>query len=347
MSAKTDMRAWKDVEACLPHASRILLYGPPGTGKTTLGFSDDRETFYIPLHEETSVSELVGHFVPVGQRFVWMDGPVLMAWSRGARAVFDEVDKASGSVLSVLLAVLNDPSIARLMLPDPSLATLDDEALAAMIADGEGQRTIVPAEGFQALATMNGEPEDLPEALLDRFDARFRIPRPHPCAIAALPADLQSAAELSSAQDDPERRIGLRRWKAFASLRERVGEAIAARAAFGERAGDTMDALKLARGSDNPPASSTAADSATPNIVASDPNTPKVFPVKTGRPGKPPLASCARHGKMTHMSGMITPSGDLVCVRCDERVAAAGTFRVRELLGRRPDGKSNWITRDA
>src|SRR3954471_9939682 len=110
---------WTDVALVQPHVSRVLLYGPPGTGKTTLGFMDDREVYYVPLHEETSPAELVGHFVPVGDRFVWFDGPVLMAWQKGARLILDEIDQAGGSVMSLLRAILNDPGVARLTLPDP------------------------------------------------------------------------------------------------------------------------------------------------------------------------------------------------------------------------------------
>jgi DNA polymerase III delta prime subunit len=340
---------WTDIADVRPHVSRILLYGPPGTGKTTLGFSDDKETFYVPLHEETSPAELLGHFVPAGNRFVWFDGPVLMAWTRGARLILDELDQAGGSVMSVLRAILNDPEIARLTLPDPSLAELDDDTLGAVIAAGEGFRTVNPAEGFQVIATMNGDPSDLDAPLLDRFEATFYVGETNPEAIATLPEDLREAAN-RTASDDMARRIGLRRWKAFASLREHVGEATAARAVFGSRHGDVLDALMLSRPSSveepasieepEPPLDREAMAKAItdkPTIVTSE--TPTIYLLKTGKRGRPPLAVCGTHGKITHKSAHIADNGDLKCRRCGNLVAAAGTYNRRYMVA---EGK--WIT---
>jgi DNA polymerase III delta prime subunit len=347
---------WEDIRQVRPHVSRVLLYGPPGTGKTTLGFSDDKETFYVPLHEEVSPAELLGHFVPAGNRFVWFDGPVLMAWQRGARLILDELDQAGGSVMSVLRAILNDPEIARLTLPDPSLAELDDETLGAVIAAGEGFRTIKPAEGFQVFATMNGDPSDLDAPLLDRFEATFYVGETNPQAIDSLPDDLQNAAR-STATDDMSRRIGLRRWKAFAALREEVGEATAARAVFGNRHGDVLDALRLSRPSeaDKPveiePVTSDDDElpdeyrarvepEAKPVAIGRTEDSPTIYLVKTGKRGRPPLAMCPEHGKMTHRNCHITGDGDLCCRKCGHTVALRGTYNARYL----DKGTGKWIT---
>lgn len=336
------INSWEDVSKVLPHVSRILLYGPPGTGKTTIGFADDREVFYVPLHEETAVAELLGHFVPVGNRFVWFDGPVLMAWERGARLILDEIDQSGGAVLSVLRAVLNDPSVAQLILPDPSLAGLDDETMTEFIAAGEGQRIVRPTEGFQVIATMNGEPEDLDEPLLDRFEATFHIPNPHPDAIAALPKDLRKAAATTSKHAEAARRIGLRRWKAFASLREHVGEDMAARAVFGHRNGDVMDALRLARPADKPKTDEPKTDepptpSVEPVVIGSDitADTPMIYVRKTGKRGRPALVTCPKHGwKMTHRTGAVAAdNGAVVCRKCGATAAEAGDYRRRVLVG--------------
>lgn len=333
---------WEDIRQVRPHVSRVLLYGPPGTGKTTLGFSDDKETFYVPLHEEVSPAELLGHFVPAGNRFVWFDGPVLMAWQRGARLILDELDQAGGSVMSVLRAILNDPGIARLTLPDPSLAELDDETLGAVIAAGEGFRTITPAEGFQVFATMNGDPSDLDAPLLDRFEATFYVGETNPKAIESLPEDLHNAAK-STATDDMSRRIGLRRWKAFASLREEVGEAMAARAVFGNRHGDVLDALRLSRPSKDEPVSEPVEVKSEPSEVkvatGRTDESPTIFIIKTGKRGRPPLAMCPTHGKMTHTTGRINESGDLECKRCSHAVALAGGYYSRYL----DRGLGKWV----
>src|SRR5688572_28229199 len=111
------------MERIIPHARRTLLYGPPGTGKSTVaqaGVENDDDLYVVSLHDEMTVAELFGHFVPVGSRFVWLDGPALAAWRKGKRLVLDEVDLASGSILSICRAILNDARVARLTIPNAS-----------------------------------------------------------------------------------------------------------------------------------------------------------------------------------------------------------------------------------
>jgi MoxR-like ATPase len=346
---------WKVAAAVLPHSRRTLLYGPPGTGKTTLGFSGDEDPYYIGCHDELSVAEVIGHFVPAGNRFVWLNGPGLAAAVEGMPLVIDEIDLASGAVLSFLRALLNDPGVARFTVPDPALAALPEDELAALISSGEGLKTVEPAEGFRVLATMNGEPEDLDGPLLDRFDAVLRISETNPAAIKALPADLRTAAKRTANTEDIDRRIGLRRWKSFAQLREFVGEDVAGRAAFGDRYGDVVDALRLARpaemvsepeppGAESPEA--TAIIDAVEGVLAgaSEPAepAPAVFFQKTGKRGRPPKLSCEEHGAITHRSADERPDGVYCNGRgreCGRKIAPAGGYTVRVLR----DGK--WTAR--
>jgi MoxR-like ATPase len=125
---------------------------------------------------------------------------------------------------------------------------LDDPDLAMLtLPTGEIVR---PAAGFQVVATMNGEPQDLPFALRDRFPVALEINEVHPNAIERLPADLQQAARNTALAVDPERRISVRVWFEFATLRQRLegDEAMAAKALFRERAPAVLDAIRAARG---------------------------------------------------------------------------------------------------
>lgn len=209
-------------------AKKSLLYGPPGTGKTTAAcrVGDPSEVYKVTLHEEMSAAELIGHFIPDGQEFKWHDGIAIKAWKNGARLVLDEIDRASGDVLTILYAVLDDPDVARL-----TLAT--------------GQ-TVKPQEGFTCIATMNGHPNDLPDALRDRFEVVIQVPDPHPGAIEALPQDLQVAARNTVNQTDPARSATMRQWQSFGKLRAAVGEEDAAQAVFGKRAEEVLDGLRIA-----------------------------------------------------------------------------------------------------
>ena len=152
---------WDIAEAVLPHTCRALLFGPPGTGKTYAGihFRDmakQPSVYVCTMTEDTPVAELRGHYIPTkAGAFVWKDGPAVLAWKNGGRFVINELDRASPECQSFLFAILDDPESAYYTLPT-----------------GE---TVHPVEAFQAVGTMNGEPEDIPEALQDRFPISIRI----------------------------------------------------------------------------------------------------------------------------------------------------------------------------
>ena len=220
---------WDLAAAVIPHTPRVLLHGPPGTGKTTYaltaGLRPGQTAVAITLTEETPGAELRGMYVPEGRSFVWHDGPVMGAWRSAARLVINELDHGSGDVLSLLMALVDDPTTACLTLPT--------------------RETVRPAKGFTVIATMNGDPEGLPPALRDRFPVAIEIDTVHPDAVALLPADVRQAAR-ATAVLPAERRVSVRSWTMFAELRAVIGSDGAARAVFGRRATDVLSALRLA-----------------------------------------------------------------------------------------------------
>jgi len=230
MSKKDHLPVWNLVSNVIQHSRTTLLYGPPGTGKSHASHTGDlggRTLYSVTLTPDTPAAELRGHYIPVGNEFRWQDGPAIRAWREGARLVINEIDHAGGDALSFLLNCLDTPETACLTLPT-----------------GEMVR---PASGFQCVATMNGTPDqDLPAALRDRFPVCIEITEAHPNGIASLPQDLQAAAKGSVVASDPNRRVTLRAWLAFASLRTRIGAEAAAQAVFATRANDVLDALRIA-----------------------------------------------------------------------------------------------------
>lgn len=227
---------WGLVESAAPHARRVLLYGPPGTGKSylarTAGITDAEKVYPVIVHTDLPAAELRGHFVPQKEGGLkWMDGPATSAWRVGGRLVLDEIDKASDDALSFLLGVLDDTATAKLVL-------------------GTTGEILTPHPDFTVWATMNGEPEDLPPALLDRFPVAVRIEAPHPNAVKCLPADLQEIARNLACTPDPERRVGIRAFLEFANLRELLGFETAAMLVFGNRAAEIEQALRLAKAAD-------------------------------------------------------------------------------------------------
>jgi hypothetical protein len=227
-----ELHVWELVELVLPKSRLTLLYGPPGTGKTTAGnfLGEPKEVYNLTLTEETPAAELRGHFIPKGQEFVWMDGPALTAFKRGGRLVLNEIDKASGDALTFCHALLDDPGIAAITLP---------------YKDEEGNPvTVKPHPDFHVVATMNGEPEDLPDALRDRFAVRIHVNKVHPNAIKSLPKELRKIAT-KGVSSDGERSISIRGWNAFVALREHIGEDNAATAVFGPRAKTILNTIKI------------------------------------------------------------------------------------------------------
>jgi MoxR-like ATPase len=184
--------------------------------------------YSITLAAETPAAELRGHYIRSGESgaYVWHDGPAIVAWRTGGRLALNELDKASDDALTLLYAILDDAALARLTLPT-------DE-------------TVRPSAGFSCVATMNGEPASLPEALADRFAVRILIDEPHPSAIASLPERMRLAAKQTCSLEDAERRISLRTWLAFAEIAERAGDERAARLLFRERASVILDSLSIA-----------------------------------------------------------------------------------------------------
>lgn len=224
--------AWQIVDAVAKVARTALLYGPPGTGKSYAAHSaaiGDRTLFTVTLTPDTPAAELRGHYVPVGGEFKWQDGPAIKAWRDGGRLVVNEIDHAGGDALSFLMNVLDSAGTAGITLPT-----------------GE---TVRPAPGFQAIATMNGDPDtDLPAALRDRFPCTVHVDEPHPSAIESLPDDLREAARGTVCAADADRRVSLRAWLDFAAYRMAIGEELAAVAIFGhDRAEDVLQALRIAK----------------------------------------------------------------------------------------------------
>lgn len=215
--------------------SNIILYGPPGTGKTYTALHEgitNGGSYRLICSEDMTSAEVTGHWMPNGnEKWNWIDGACVKAWQgdgvQGGRVVADEIDKASGDVLSLLLAMFDTQGSARWEHPLTG-------------------KNISPREGFSVIMTTNLEQmRDLPIALRDRFPVAIRINTPHPEALKVLSPDLRNAAA-QSADADKDRRFSIRTFMAFDKLRGTMGVERAAQMLFGRFAGDIIDAIRVA-----------------------------------------------------------------------------------------------------
>jgi MoxR-like ATPase len=199
---------WSEIrKALLDPTLQIGLFGPPGVGKTTAlmtmaaaqAVADNAvvgepkgkgkgktATVELPVppryigkvqfHSEIAPAEVMGMYVPDGDKFRWEAGPGDLAYAQGGLLVLDEIDQASGPMKSYLMGLLDRG-------PGGTISYVG--------------RTFKQAPGYQAVATMNEKPDSgvLPEALLDRFDAWFLVASPSEEQLALLEPDLRELCE--------------------------------------------------------------------------------------------------------------------------------------------------------
>ena len=212
---------------------KVILYGPPGTGKTysalTLGINEAGSERLI-CSEDMTTGDIVGAMLPTPSGgFGYVEGALVRAWKSGARAVIDEINRASGDVESTLMAFL-------------------DSAESAVWKNPYTEEVIRPSENFSAIMTTNFEdPNMIAGPLRDRFPVAIKIDAAHPAAlVAALPPELRVLAA-SIVAGKPGERASLRAWKEFEVLRKspQFTTERAAKLIFGKLADAIIEVIQI------------------------------------------------------------------------------------------------------
>jgi MoxR-like ATPase len=175
--SSTKRECWSDLNLALQYgANRILLYGMPGTGKTYYALNKyleregqpDRRAYRVLCAPDMTTADVDGMWRPSRDEWHFGLGSAFRAFAGGHRLILDELDQASGDVLTALLLYCDsDGSAVR---EHPETAEL-----------------VRAHQNFEIIATTNAERlSDLPANLLDRFPVRINIDKVNPQALQAL-----------------------------------------------------------------------------------------------------------------------------------------------------------------
>lgn len=204
----TTLTGWDKADFALTNGlGRVLFYGAPGTGKTYYGLKyhlAGQRSYRLICTQDMTDTDLIGG-MKQGNDGIWRfrEGVAVKAWREGARLVVDEINRASGDVESRLMAMI-------------------DTSDSSEWQNDETGEIVKPHPLFSVVATMNGEPEDLAPAVLDRLVVRVEINTPHPDAINALPEYIREIAKRVTHACYPDR-YSLRSFVEFTRLYERSG----------------------------------------------------------------------------------------------------------------------------
>lgn len=225
-------QCWQDFHSLMSaDTRRVILYGQPGTGKTfaAMKYGSHKQAHRLICTEDMTDADIIGCWQPAREGWQWREGKAIEAWRNGDRLVIDEIDRASGDVLSVLLA-------------------MTDTAESSSWRNPETGEVVTPHPEFSVVMTTNLERMgDLPDALRDRFPIALRINTPHPEALERLPEQYRTTAQALCDHADPEQRASMRAFLELARLEVHIGRAEAARLIFGsDRAADLVNTWNIA-----------------------------------------------------------------------------------------------------
>ena len=223
---------WERAQFATEHSNRVLLYGLPGTGKTYFGLNHavKNGAFRLICTEEMTDADLIGCYKQNSQgTWTFHEGVGIKAWRTGARLVVDEINRMNGDVESRMMALIDSTASSSWQNPDT-------------------QEIVKPHKDFSVVATMNGLPEDLAPAILDRLVVKCEVNSPHPDALASLPNYLR---ELAIKMTNPEMgtdRVSLRSFVEFEAMYRKSGNLeFSAQVVFPQYHSDMTDVIRVAR----------------------------------------------------------------------------------------------------
>lgn len=213
----TDVAA---LRAARKSALSALAYGPPGTGKTALmeaafGPEEQGGLWTVQGTGDTETADFIGGYVQTADgRYLWVDGPLILAMEAGGALFVDEVALIDPKVLAVLYSVM--------------------DGRGELVVTANPERGVIKAKkGFYVIAACNPNAPGarMSEALISRFPLQFLVTTDFGLANRlGVPAKLRTAAQ--NMQKKVEKgELGwspqLRELLAFKKIAEILGEDVA------------------------------------------------------------------------------------------------------------------------
>jgi MoxR-like ATPase len=144
-----------------------LLYGPPGTGKTSVAEAAYPDLITVPGDGDTTVADLVGEYTqtPDG-RYVFVDGPLVVAMTQGRCLFIDDATLIPPTVLAVVYPAM--------------------DGRREVVVKADRGRVVTAAPGFYVAAGHNPGVHGaiLSDALSSRFSAQIQVSTDYDLATA-------------------------------------------------------------------------------------------------------------------------------------------------------------------
>jgi hypothetical protein len=144
-----------------------LLYGPPGTGKTSVAEAAYPDLITVPGDGDTTVADLVGEYTqtPDG-RYVFVDGPLVVAMTQGRCLSIDDATLIPPTVLAVVYPAM--------------------DGRREVVVKADRGRVVTAAPGFYVAAGHNPGVHGaiLSDALSSRFSAQIQVSTDYDLATA-------------------------------------------------------------------------------------------------------------------------------------------------------------------